>query len=197
MILPVALPVPIPAVIPVTDVVMILARQVLLKTIQEQQRLIPNVEQPANAVKAVRPEQAHHITEHFLRLPNVGLVTDAVIPVLPDQKVLVAEADMNLTAAVRQNAEAPVTPAANILTPTPARAGISPVPADQVTQLPAQDLDLVLAGQLLVLVINAPKIPIPVIILEILGRQLLLSLPIRGSMCIRIVSKVVWYVGIV
>ena len=139
-----------------------------------------------------------HITEHFLRLPNVGLVTDAVIHVLPDQKALVAEADMNLTVAVRLNAEAPVTPAASIPTPTPARAGISPVLADQVTQLPAQDLDLVLAVQLPVPAINVLKILIPAveitIIPEIPGRQLRL---IRGSMCIRIVSKVVWYVGIV
>ena len=158
MILPVVLPVLIPAVIPVTAVVMIPVRQVLLKTIQEQRRLIPNAVQPANAVKGVRPEQAHHITEHFLRLPNVGLVTNAAIPAVPVLQVQAAEVDMNLTAAVLPNAEVLAIPAASIPTLIPARAGISPVPVDQVTQLPAQDLDLVLAVQLPVLVINARKI---------------------------------------
>ena len=158
MILPADHPERIHAVIPVTDVVMILVRLVLLKTIQEQRRLIPNAVQPANAVKGVRPEQAHHITEHFLRLPNVGLVTNAAIPAVPVLQVQAAEVDMNLTAAVLPNAEVLATPAASIPTLIPARAGISPVPVDQVTQLPAQDLDLVLAVQLPVLVINARKI---------------------------------------
>ena len=158
MILPADHPERIHAVIPVTDVVMILVRLVLLKTIQEQRRLIPNAVQPANAVKGVRPEQAHHITEHFLRLPNVGLVTNAAIPAVPVLQVQAAEVDMNLTAAVRLNAEAPVTPAANILTPTLARVDINLLHADQATQLPAPDQNLVLAVQLPVLVINARKI---------------------------------------
>ena len=121
----------------------------------------------AAAMIIVRPEQVHHITERFLQLPNAGLVIDAVIHVLPDQKAQVAEADMNLTVAVLPNAEAPVTPAANILTPTLARVDINLLHADQATQLPAPDQNLVLAVQLPVLATNAPKIPIPVIITTI------------------------------
>ena len=74
---------------------------------------------------------------------------------------------MNLTVAVLPNVEAPVTPAANILTPTLARAVINPAHADQATQLPAPDQNHVLAVQLPVLATNAPKIPIPVIITTI------------------------------
>ena len=55
MILPVVLPEPIPAVIPVTDVVMIPVRPGLLKTIQALYLLIPNAVRPANAVKIVHP----------------------------------------------------------------------------------------------------------------------------------------------
>ena len=157
----------IPADILVTAAVMITVRPELLKTIPVPYLLIPNAEQPASAVRAVRPEQVHHITERFLQLPNAGLVIDAVIHVLPDQKAQVAEADMNLTVAVLPNAEAPVTPAANILTPTLARVVINPAHADQATQLPAPDQNLVLAVQLPVLATNAPKIPIPVIITTI------------------------------
>ena len=167
MILPADHREPIPAVIPVTAAAMITVRPEPLKIIPVPYLLIPNAEQPASAVRAVRPEQVHHITERFLQLPNAGLVTNAVIHVLPDQKAQVAEADMNLTVAVLPNAEAPVTPAANILTPTLARAVINPAHADQATQLPAPDQNHVLAVQLLVLVINAPKIPIPVIITTI------------------------------
>ena len=154
-------------VIPVIAVVMITVRPEPLKIIPVPYLLIPNAEQPASAVRAVRPEQVHHITERFLQLPNAGLVTNAVIHVLPDQKAQVAEADMNLTAAVLPNAEAPVTPAANILTPTLARVDINLLHADQATQLPAPDQNLVLAVQLPVLATNAPKIPIPVIITTI------------------------------
>ena len=167
MILPADHREPIPADILVTAAAMITVRPEPLKIIPVPYLLIPNAEQPASAVRAVRPEQVHHITERFLQLPNAGLVIDAVIHVLPDQKAQVAEADMNLTVAVLPNAEAPVTPAANILTPTLARVDINLLHADQATQLPAPDQNLVLAVQLPVLATNAPKIPIPVIITTI------------------------------
>ena len=154
-------------VILVTDVVMITVRPEPLKIIPVPYLLIPNAVRLVKNAKAVRPEQVHHITERFLRPPNAALVTNAVIPAVPVLQVQAAEADMNLTAAVLPNAETPVTPAANILTLTPARAVINPAHADQVTQPPAQDLNLALVGQLPVLVINAPKIPIPVIITTI------------------------------
>ena len=166
-------PVLILADIPATAVVMTTVHQGLLKTIQEQRHLIPNAEQPASAVRAVRPEQVHHITERFLQLPNAGLVTNAVIHVLPDQKAQVAEADMNLTVAVLPNAEAPVTPAANILTPTLARVDINLLHADQATQLPAPDLNLVLVAQLPVPAINAPKILAAAIITTIITPEIL------------------------
>ena len=157
MILPVVLPVLIPAVIPVTDVVMIPVRPGLLKTITDLMLLLPNAVPDVTDVKTALREAAL-IPVLMPELQNAVLVINVMTHVLPDQKALVAEADMNLTVAVRLNAEVLATPAANILTPTPARAGINPVHADQVTQLPVQDLNLALVVQLPVPVINVLKI---------------------------------------
>ena len=157
MILPADHPVLIPAVIPVTDVVMIPVRPGLLKTIQVLYLLIQSAEPLAGDVKTALREAAL-IPVLMPELQNAVLVINVMTHVLPDQKALVAEADMNLTAAVRLNAEVLATPAANILTLTPARAVINPAHADQVTQLPAQDLNLALVVQLPVPAINVPKI---------------------------------------
>ena len=157
MILPVVLPVLIPAVIPVTDVVMIPVRQGLLKTIQVLYLLIQSAEPLAGDVKTALREAAL-IPVLMPELQNAVLVINVMTHVLPAQQAQAVAPDMNLTAAVLPNAEAPVTPAANILTPTPARAGINPVHADQVTQLPVQDLNLALVVQLPVPVINVLKI---------------------------------------
>ena len=160
-------------VIPVIAVVMITVRPEPLKIIPVPYLLIPNAVRLVKNAKAVRPEQVHHITERFLRPPNAALVTNAAIPAVPAQQAQAVAPDMKPTMSDRPNAEAPVTPAASILTLTPARAVINPALADQVTQLPAQDLNLVLVGQLPVPAINVPKILIPVIITTILKHQTL------------------------
>ena len=82
MILPVVLPEPIPAVIPVTDVVMIPVRPGLLKTIQALYQLTPNAVQPANAVKIVLPA-AGLIPVLMSDLPSAGLVM--LVPILVAQ----------------------------------------------------------------------------------------------------------------
>ena len=146
---------------------MITVRPALLKIIPVPYLLIPNAVRLVKNAKAVRPEQVHHITERFLRPPNAALVTNAAIPAVPAQQAQAVAPDMKPTMSDRPNAEAPVTPAANILTPTLARVDINLLHADQATQLPAPDQNHVLAVQLPVLVINAPKILIPVIITTI------------------------------
>ena len=167
MILPADHREPIPAVIPAIAAVMITVRPALLKIIPVPYLLIPNAVRLVKNAKAVRPEQVHHITERFLRPPNAALVTNAAIPAVPAQQAQAVAPDMKPTMSDRPNAEAPVTPAANILTPTLARVDINLLHADQATQLPAPDQNLVLAVQLPVPAINVLKIPIPVIITTI------------------------------
>ena len=82
MILPVVLPEPIPAVIPVIDVVMIPVRPGLLKTIPAPYQLTPNAVQPANAVKIVLPA-AGLIPVLMSDLPSAGLVM--LVPILVAQ----------------------------------------------------------------------------------------------------------------
>ena len=160
-------------VIPVTAAAMTTARPGLLKTTPAPYLHTLNAEPLVKNVKAAHPEQVHHITERFLRLLNADLVTNAAIPAVPVLQAQAAAPGMNLIMLDLLNAETPVTPAASILTLTPARAVINPALADQVTQLPAQDLNLVLVGQLPVPAINVPKILIPVIITTILKHQTL------------------------
>ena len=80
------LPVPIPAVIPVTDVVMIPARQGLLKTIPGQFLHILNAEQPAKNVKAAHQAPALLIPGLLLLPLNAELATNAAIPAVPVMK---------------------------------------------------------------------------------------------------------------
>ena len=73
----------IPAVIPVTDVVMIPVRQGLLKTIPVLMPQQPNAGQDVTAVNLVRPVQVHLIPVLMPERPNVTAdraVTDVTIP---------------------------------------------------------------------------------------------------------------------
>ena len=167
MILPVDHPERILAVIPVTDVVPTLVRQEPLRIIMVLMAEGLSADLPVIVVKTVHPA-ADLIQDLTQELLNVVLVTIVLIPAVREPKVRPAAVpDMNPIVLDRPNAVLPAIVVGNIHTPTPAQAVINPAHADQATQLPAPDQNHVLAVELPVLVINAPKIAlaIPVIII--------------------------------
>ena len=121
---PAALPVLTPAVIPVTDVAMIIVRQERLKTTRVLMLLQPNAVPAATGVKTARPAKLIG-TVLMSVLPNAAAVIPVPIPVLPvpvaAQAVLPA---MTRFMSGRPNAETAVMDVKSIIILIPARQDI-------------------------------------------------------------------------
>ena len=154
-----ALPVPIPAVIPVTDVAMIPVRPERQKTIPVPMLPQPSADHAATDVKTVRPARPIG-TVLMSDLLNAEAAILVLIPVLP---VPVAEPAvlpvMTRFMSVRLNAAQAAMDVRSIITLIPARMAIRPQAALVITgMIPRQNP--VLAAQLPVLATNARLSPL-------------------------------------